>query len=339
MAQKLILISADDPSQASMLTEALTKLHNTKDPVDLTGEGLIKTNKIFDVTEQLDNQWPQLQEKLYQWLNILKLDHQIIQQAPLLPGLEDCLKVLYLINQIEDNPSQTMICILPPPAQAQRFLLGVVNAPDIIEQLYLPLITKIIELKEKLTSLESLLNLKIPRSSSEPLDSNLREKIIKLAKILQCNNSCECYLAIQNSTVINERISGFYFCGIQASKIWLNSYTKAEEMDILRQKIAPCNLLVTSQANDFVENAKTWLETKPINEANILYSIESNGIHVVSFLMPLINKNKLQVQRSGSLLLVRSGYLRRSYTLADNLLALESCGARLEGRRLDVRFR
>ena len=339
MTEKLILISSDDLSQASLLTEALTKLHNTGDPIDLTGEGLIKTSKNFNVIDQLDAFWPQLQEKIYPWLNILKLDHQIIQQAPLLPGLEDCLKALYLINELEENPNHTMICILPPPAQAQRFLLGIINAPDIIGQLYIPLIARISELKEKLSSFEALLNLKIPRNISEPLTKNLRKKITKLAGMLQCNNSCECYLAIQNNTFMNERISGFYFCGIQVSKIWINSHIPVEEIDILKQKLAPSNILATSWSNDFMECAREWLEVKPQKEANILSSIDANGIHMISFLMPLINKSTLQVQRSGSSLLVRSGYLKRSYALADNLLGLESCGARLEDRRLEVRFR
>lgn len=339
MTENLILISSDDPIQASLLTEALTKLHNTRDPIDLTGEGLIKTSKIFNVIDQLDGLWPQLQEKIYPWLNILKLDHQIIQQPPLLPGLEDCLKALYLINELEENPNQTIICVLPPPAQAQRFLLGIINAPGIIEQLYIPLIARISELKDKLSSFEGLLNLKIPSNISEPLAKNLREKITKFASMLQCNNSCECYLAIQNNSLLNERISGFYFCGIQVNKIWVNSSMPAEEIDTLKQKLAPSNILATSRVEDFMKCASEWLELKPQKEANILLSNDPNGVHVVSFLMPLINKSTLQVQRCGSSLLIRSGHLKRSYALADNLLGLESCGARLEDRRLEVRFR
>lgn len=68
---------------------------------------------------------------------------------PLRPGLEDCLRALFLIDQIKENMNNTIILLMPQPAQAERLLMGIINTPGIIEQIYNPLITRAEQLEEK----------------------------------------------------------------------------------------------------------------------------------------------------------------------------------------------
>ena len=50
---------------------------------------------------------------------------------------------------IKENMNNTIILLMPQPAQAERLLMGIINTPGIIEQIYNPLITRAKQLEEK----------------------------------------------------------------------------------------------------------------------------------------------------------------------------------------------
>ena len=174
---QLILISGNDPNHSEMLAKAVATHNQSSTLIDITGEAELRSASNFSCVEELNRRWPDLKQKVAPWLNLLKLEYLLSQQPPLLPGLEDCLRALFLIDQIKENMNNTIILLMPQPAQAQRFLMGIINTPELIEQIYNPLITRAEQLKEKLNSLEALFNFKIPQNISQLMPANLNSKL------------------------------------------------------------------------------------------------------------------------------------------------------------------
>jgi hypothetical protein len=263
----------------------------------------------------------------------------LTKQPPLLPGLEDVLRALFLIDKIIENMNNTLILHLPQPAQAQRFLMGIINAPELIEQLYTPLITRAGQLKEKLNSLEAIFNFKIPQNTSQLIPAELIGKLKEVSELLQDPSRCECYLYATNEKMARKDVSQFNLCGMQVKKIWLNYSLMSEELIEISQELSPSQILHTNSASEFESKKDAWLSEHLASETPVIYTKDSEGNSIASILLPCLDKKQLNVQRCGSKLQLSIGCLRRTYPLPSLFNELSPCGARLVERRLEVRFR
>jgi len=336
---QIILISGNDPNHAEMLAKAVATHNQGSSLIDITGEAELRSAMNFSCAEELNRRWPAVIQKIAPWLNLLKLEYLPTKQPPLLPGLEDVLRALFLIDQIEENTSNTLILHLPQPAQAQRFLMGIINAPELIEQLYNPLVARAGQLKEKLNNLEAIFNFQIPQNTNQLIPADLSGKLKEVSELLQDPSRCECYLYATNEKMAKKDVTQFNLCGIQVKKLWLNYSLMSEELIEISQDLSPSKILHTSSANEFESKKDAWLSERLGNETPVIYTKDSEGNSVASILLPCLDKKKLNVQRCGSKLQLSIGCLRRSYPLPSLFNELSPCGARLVDRRLEVRFR
>jgi hypothetical protein len=293
----------------------------------------------FNCVEELNRRWPAIIEKIAPWLNLLKLEYLLTKQPPLLPGLEEVLRALFLIDKIKENMNNTLILNLPQPAQAQRFMMGFINAPELIEQLYNPLITRAGQLKEKLNSLEAIFNFKIPQNTNQLIPADLSGKLKEVSELLQDPSRCECYLYATNEKMAKKDVAQFNLCGIQVKKLWLNYSLMSEELIEISQELSPIKILHTNSASEFELKKDTWLSEHLASETPVIYTKDSEGNSIASILLPCLDKKQLNVQRCGSKLQLSIGCLRRTYPLPSLFNELSPCGARLVDRRLEVRFR
>ena len=336
---QLILISGNDPNHSEMLAKAVATHNQGSTLIDITGEAELRSANNFSCVEELNRRWPAMKQKVAPWLNLLKLEYFLSQQPPLLPGLEDCLRALFLIDQIKENMNNTIILLLPQPAQAQRFLMGIINAPELIEQLYNPLVARAGQLKEKLNNLEAVFNFQIPQNTNQLIPADLSGKLKEVSELLQDPSRCECYLYATNEKMAKKDVTQFNLCGIQVKKLWLNYSLMSEELIEISQDLSPSKILHANSANEFESKKDIWLSERLGSETPVIYTKDSEGNSVASILLPCLDKKQLNVQRCGSKLQLSIGCLRRTYSLPSLFNELSPCGARLVDRRLEVRFR
>ncbi|WP_295458755.1 ArsA-related P-loop ATPase [Synechococcus sp. UW140] len=336
---QIILISGNDPNHSEMLAKAVATHNQSSTLIDITGEAELRSASNFSCVEELNRRWPDLKQKVAPWLNLLKLEYLLSQQPPLLPGLEDCLRALFLIDQIKENMNNTIILLMPQPAQAQRFLMGIINTPELIEQIYNPLIIRAEQLKEKLNSLEALFNFKIPQNISQLMPANLNSKLKEVSELLQDPSKCECYLHATNEKMAKKDITQFNLCGIQVKKLWLNYSLTSEELIKINQELSPSTILHANSSNEFESKKDIWLSEQLASETPVIFTEDQEGNSIASILLPCLDKKQLNVQRCGNKLQLSIGCLRRTYPLPSLFNELSPCGARLVDRRLEVRFR
>jgi len=338
----LVLVSGDAPLQALRLAEAAASQGDGR-LVDLSGEGLLSGAEHFDPLRELEQRWPPLRQSLASWLEFLQLQAPQPHQLPLIPGLEDVLRSLFLVDQLKAAGDRDLVVLLPACGQAQRFLQGIISSPDLVQQVYEPLIDRLAQLKDTVTRVEGLLNLGLPDSSSLELPAALLEDIELLRQRLLDPAGCELQLAMPadqaEQPLLARRIAGFYLSGVQLSRLWLHGPLASELLAEQRQRWQPSHLLHTEQDPQFQAAAGAWLTLPWQGEAAISHSSDPDGTAVTSLLLPGLSREQLQVQRAGHALQVRLGPLRRSYPLPSSCLDRTPCGAKVVGRHLEVRFR
>jgi arsenite/tail-anchored protein-transporting ATPase len=339
---RLILVSGDATLQALHLAEAAAN-QGTGRLVDLSGEGLLAGAEHFDPLQELERRWPPLRQSLASWLEFLQLQPPQSHQLPLIPGLEDVLRSLFLVDQLKAAGDNDLVVLLPPCGQAQRFLQGLVSSPDLVQQIYEPLIERLDQLKDTVGRLEGLLNLRLPDSSGLVVPAALLEDVDLLRQRLIDPARCELQLAmpaaLAEQPLLAHRIAGFYLSGVQLSRLWLQGAVAPELLAEQQERWQPSHLLHTEHLAAFQAAAPAWLALPWQGEEAINHASDPDGTAVTSLLLPGLSREKLQVQRVGQALQVRLGPLRRGYPLPSTCLDRTPSGARVAGRRLEVRFR
>ena len=339
---RLLLVSGDAPLQALQLAEAAASQAEAR-LVDLSGEALLAGAEHFDPLQELEQRWPPLRQSLAGWLEFMQLQAPQPHQLPLIPGLEDVLRSLFLIDQLKAAGDHPLVVLLPACGQAQRFLQGIVSSPELVQQLYDPLIERLAQLNDTVSRVEGLLNLRLPDSSGLALPAALLEDLNLLRQRLLDPSSCELQLAMPASLadqpLLARRISGFYLSGVQLSRLWLHGPLTAELLAEQQERWQPSHLLHTEHHPQFQAAAPGWLALPWQGEAAISHASDADGTAVTSLLLPGLSREQLQVQRVGHALQVRLGPLRRGYPLPNSCLDRTPCGAKVEGRHLEVRFR
>ena len=339
---RLLLVSGDAPLQALQLAEAAASQGDAR-LVDLSGEALLAGAEHFDPLRELEQRWPPLRQSLAGWLEFMQLQPPQPHQLPLIPGLEDVLRSLFLVDQLKAAGDHNLVVLLPACGQAQRFLQGIVSSPDLVQQIYDPLIERLAQLKDTVDRVEGLLNLGLPDSSGLELPTALLEDIALLRQRLLDPADCELQLAMPagqaEQPLLARRISGFYLIGVQLSRLWLHGPLAAELVAEQQELWQPSHLLHTEQQPQFQAEAPAWLALPWQGEAAISHSSDADGTAVTSLLLPGLSREQLQVQRAGHALQVRLGPLRRGYPLPGSCLDRTPCGAKVVGRHLEVRFR
>ncbi|MFN6132254.1 MAG: hypothetical protein ACK46L_05015, partial [Synechococcaceae cyanobacterium] len=313
---RLLLVSGDAPLQALQLAEAAASQGDAR-LVDLSGEALLAGAEHFDPLRELEQRWPPLRQSLAGWLEFMQLQPPQPHQLPLIPGLEDVLRSLFLVDQLKAAGDHNLVVLLPACGQAQRFLQGIVSSPDLVQQIYDPLIERLAQLKDTVDRVEGLLNLGLPDSSGLELPTALLEDIALLRQRLLDPAGCELQLAmpagLAEQPLLARRISGFYLIGVQLSRLWLQGPLAAELVAEQQERWQPSHLLHTEQQPQFQAAAPAWLALPWPGEAAISHSSDADGTAVTSLLLPGLSREQLQVQRAGHALQVRLGPLRRGY--------------------------
>lgn len=339
----LLLISGDNAVLAAQLAGSVTRQHPNSQLLDLSGTGLEPTAQRFNPLQELEQRWPPLRERLSGWLEFLKLEAPSAHQIPLVPGAEDLLRLLVLLDHGHLLDTGTLTVLLPPWSHAHGLLHSLVCAPDWIQQIYVPLLQRLSQLKDTVARLEGLLNLRLPEGSTLVLPDALMANLERLRNNLIDPSRCELMLAIgaaqAKPELLAERICSFYLSGVQVSRLWVQGALDAPTRQEILAMMGPAHVLFSDAAQPCAGEAEAWLAKAWQGEADCTQDTDTDGTAVVALLLPGCTKEGLQVQQVGHTLQVRHWGSRRNYPLPSACLGLAPCGARVQGRRLEVRFR
>jgi HSP20-like domain found in ArsA len=310
---RLLLISGDDPLARRRL--ALAQAGPDDDLLDASGEDLLTETGRFDLLAALEARWQALLPGLGPWLDLMEFP-RAADRLPLLPGLEEVLLALELNDRIVRCQARRLVVLLPATAAARRLLSGLSSAPELLERLYDPLLGRLAGLRQTVAGLESLLDLRLPAADGLRLPAGLRQQLEDLERRLEDPQRCELQLVqasdLAGDPLLDQRITGVHLAGVQLSRLWVHVGNG--------------------------QGLTAWLDHPWTGEAMRLLRREGDET-VLALLLPGLRKEQLQLRRIGRHLQLQVGSQRRLLALPAELQPLEPCGARVSGRRLEVRFR
>jgi anion-transporting ArsA/GET3 family ATPase len=331
---RLLLISGDDPLARRRL--ALAQVGPEDDVLDASGEELLTEAGRFDLLAALDHRWQALLPGLGPWLDLMEFP-RAADRLPLLPGLEEVLLALELNDRICRCQARRLVVLLPATTAARRLLSGLSSAPELLERLYDPLLRRLGGLRQTIAGLESLLDLRLPAADGLRLPAELRQQLEDLERRLEDPERCELQLVqasdLAGDPLLEQRIAGFHLAGVQLSRLWLQGPLDPRLEASWAERLAPCLVHVGGE-----HGLTDWLKRPWDGEAMRLVRQEGDET-VLALLLPGLSKERLQLRRIGRHLQLQVGSQRRLLALPAGLQPLQPCGARVDGRRLEVRFR
>lgn len=280
--------------------------------------------------------WQQLEPRLADWLQLLELQAVQPLLIPPLPGVDMLLRCLVLAEALETAAELTVL--LPAPAEALALLELARTGPALVETLLEPLLSWWDQTRQSLASLELVLRLRLPSSASLRLDQRWRGRLEHMAALLAPEGPWQLSLALEcagpKAELLRQRMSCFSFRGFMPTRLGLHG---------------PAAAAVLAQRPDW------WPEQLPGVElvypfapdaVAALLQVVASGLEgavdaaagTLRLPLPGVIKAELDVQQSGTIVVLLVGGQRRLVDVPASLAGKTCSGARLESGWLELLF-
>lgn len=337
----LHFVSADLPSLACAVVAAQPR----GSVLDLSGEQWLSQLAGVDPALELRTYsavpdalalWQQLEPRLADWLQLLELQAVQPLLIPPLPGVDMLLRCLVLAEALETAAELTVL--LPAPAEALALLELARTGPALVETLLEPLLSWWDQTRQSLASLELVLRLRLPSSASLRLDQRWRGRLEHMAALLAPEGPWQLSLALEcagpKAELLRQRMSCFSFRGFMPTRLGLHG---------------PAAAAVLAQRPDW------WPEQLPGVElvypfapdaVAALLQVVASGLEgavdaaagTLRLPLPGVIKAELDVQQSGTIVVLLVGGQRRLVDVPASLAGKTCSGARLESGWLELLF-
>ncbi len=320
----------------------------------------------LDVFREIDAHWGKLQE----WLRILMawrgLDDIVAEEMAVLPGMEELSGLLYLLTYYDEKAYDTVIVDCAPTGETLRLL----SFPEVMSwwlqhifpiqraatRIARPILRRVTDLPvpddsvfdaahDILLKLERMRDiLTDPKNSSVRLVMNPEKTVIKEAQ--RTYTYLNLYGYFTDLVVVNRMLPpedmGPYF------EHWRESQTKyfrlVEEafapLPILTAKLMPDEVVGLDRLDEFGHVIYDSADPTPVMYEGTAQDIRQEGDdYVLSLALPFVSKEDVELTRMGDELMVQVGKQKRNLILPRALIGAEQASAKMEGDRLEVRFR
>ncbi len=320
----------------------------------------------LDVFREIDVHWGKLQE----WLRILMawrgLDEIVAEEMAVLPGMEELSGLLYLLTYHDEQAYDTVIVDCAPTGETLRLL----SFPEVMSwwlqhifpiqraatRIARPILRRVTDLPvpgdevfdaahDILLKLERMRDiLTDSKQSSVRLVMNPEKMVIKEAQRTYTYLNLYGYftdLVVVNRILPNDG-TGAYFTH------WRDS--QAKYIELVKQGFAPLPILPATlmpdevvgfdRLEEFGREIYGDADPTPVMYEGTAQDIRQDGDqYVLSLALPFVSKDEIELTRMGDELLVRVGNQKRNLILPRALVGAEQASAKMEGDRLEVRFR
>lgn len=337
----LHFVSADLPSLACAVVAAQPR----GAVLDLSGEQWLSQIAGGDPERELRTYnavpdalalWQQLEPRLADWLQLLELQAVQPLLIPPLPGVDMLLRCLVLAEALEQAAELTVL--LPAPAEALALLELARTGPALVETLLEPLLSWWDQTRQSLASLELVLRLRLPSSASLRLDQRWRSRLEHMAALLAPGGPWQLSLALEcagpKAELLRQRMSCLSARGFMPTRLGLHG---------------PAAAAVLAQRPDWwpaqLPGVELTYPFAPDAVASLLH-VEAVGMEgdvdaaagTLRLPLPGVIKAELDVQQSGTTVVLLVGGQRRLVDLPASLAGKTCSGARLESGWLELRF-
>ncbi len=352
-----------------MSTDPAHSLGDSMD-IELGGAPLQVADSLFaqelDVMREIDVHWGKLQE----WLRILMawrgLDEIVADEMAVLPGMEELSGLLYLLDYHEQQTYDTIIVDCAPTGETLRLL----SFPEVMSwwlqhifpiqrvatRIARPILKRVTDLpvpteevfdaaRDILVKLERMRDiLTNPRESSVRLVMNPEKMVIKEAQRTYTYLNLYGYftdLVVCNRMLPTEAVDGYF-------EQWKRSQAKYfalvqdafAPIPILTAKLMPDEVVGLPRLDDFGRVIYGDADPTPVMYQGTAQEIRHEGDDfVLSIALPFVSKEDINLTRNGDELVVHVGKQQRNIILPRALAGADSAGAKMNGNRLEIRFR
>ena len=255
---------------------------------------------------------------------------------PPLPGVDMLLRCLALAQALERGSALTVL--LPAPAEALALLELARTGPDLVETLLEPLLRWWDQTRQSLVSLELVLRLRLPASTSLRLDAPWRARLERMAELLAPQGPWQLSLALEcaepEGRLLRQRLGCAALRGFLPSRLGLHG-PAAESLLAARPSWWPRELVgaALGQAPDAAALQAFLQAVEPADHHRV-----DGAKGTWRLPMAGVCKTALDVRQIGSVLVLISGGHRRLLELPPALQGRQCSGARLEDGWLELRF-
>ncbi|MGH7621901.1 MAG: ArsA family ATPase, partial [Gemmatimonadaceae bacterium] len=320
----------------------------------------------LDVFREIDVHWGKLQE----WLRILMawrgLDDIVAEEMAVLPGMEELSGLLYLLTYHDEQAYDTVIVDCAPTGETLRLL----SFPEVMSwwlqhifpiqraatRIARPILRRVTDLPvpddavfdaahDILLKLERMRDiLTDAKNSSVRLVMNPEKMVIKEAQRTYTYLNLYGYftdLVVVNRMLPTEEM-GPYF------EHWRDS--QAKYFELVQQAFAPLPILTAKLMRDEVVGLERLDEfghviydsadpTRVMFEGAAQDIRQEGDVYILSLALPFVSKEDIELTRMGDELMVKIGNQKRNLILPRALIGAEQASAKMDGDRLEVRFR
>ncbi len=320
----------------------------------------------LDVFREIDVHWGKLQE----WLRILMawrgLDEIVAEEMAVLPGMEELSGLLYLLTYHDEQAYDCVIVDCAPTGETLRLL----SFPEVMSwwlqhifpiqraatRIARPILRRVTDLplpdegvfdaaQDILVKLDRMREiLTDPKHASVRLVMNPEKMVIKEAQRTYTYLNLYGYftdLVVVNRMLPREGVDGYF-------ERWRDS--QAKYYDLVQQAFAPLPILTARLMRDEVVGIERLDEFGGViygesDPTQVLYEGAAQEIrqegdtYVLSLALPFVSKEDIELARTGDELVVHVGNQKRNLILPRALAGAQQAGAKMQGDRLEVRFR
>lgn len=280
--------------------------------------------------------WKNLEPRLEAWLELLQLQAMEPLLIPPLPGVDMLLRCLCLAEMLERH--STLTVLLPAPTEALALLELARTGPALIESLLEPLLLWWDQTRQSLASLELVLRLRLPPSSSLRLDPLWRGRLERMAELLAAQGPWQLSLALEcadpEARLLRQRLSCAALRGFLPNRLALHG-PAAEAVLAARPPWWPQELVGAALGPTPDSKAlEAFLKTGGPSDHHSIDTAQGTW----RLPMPGVNKAALDVRQIGSMMVLISGGHRRLLDLPAAFQGRQCSAARLDNGWLELRF-
>ena len=257
----------------------------------------------FHPIQYIDTLWSHLCPHAEDWWKLLEINSKKSIELPFIPGLDDIALLLYLAEVSEkQSESTTQLILLPHPSETVKLFRLAHNGPHLIDNLLEPLLNWWDTTRSSLSTVETLLRLKLPASKQLRLSDDWKNRLEAFKQRLCSSrqNPLIIFTDCEDQTIelIRERIKVMGLYGAIPSHLILTSLDLKATQTLIDQYCNESPLCHISNQIDDISNPNNieiiGSNHKQKIQASFQINHESKSIKMY---MPGMESSDLQIQQ------------------------------------------